>query len=61
MEGVWPVRTFFGLESRRFIQIGRPRPHFLMQLKSDFSKFIVCPHEQKKRGIEPVRTFCVGR
>jgi len=24
----------------------------------DFSKFMVCPHGQEVRGIEPVRTFC---
>jgi len=24
---------------------------------SDFSKFMVCPHGQKGRGVEPVRNF----
>jgi len=25
---------------------------------SDFSKFMVYPHGQEERGVEPVRTFC---
>jgi len=31
--------------------------HFLVQKPSDFLKFMVCPHGQEGREIQPVRTF----
>jgi len=36
-----------GLQMRTFALFGA----------SDFSKFMVCPHGQGRRGVEPVRTF----
>jgi len=31
-------------------------PHLLVQKTLDFSKFMVCPHGQGGRGVEPVQT-----
>jgi len=51
-EGVCPVRT----RGRGFFRSGRPQ--FLVQKASNFSKFLVCPHGQKGKGVDPVRIFC---
>jgi len=42
--GVDPVRTFYSQE--RLFRCGRP--HILVQNTSDFSKFMVCPHGQRR-------------
>jgi len=37
-------------------------PHFLVQKNSiDFSKFMMCPHGQEGRRVEPVLTFSAQR
>jgi len=30
---------------------------FMVQKTSDFSKFMVCPHGQGGKGVEPMQTF----
>jgi len=45
-----PVRTFFG--QGEVFKCGRP--HFLAQKTKDFSKFMVCPHEQGGRVNFPI-------
>jgi len=34
---------------------------FWLHKSSDFSKFMVCPHGQGGREVEPMRTFCGQR
>jgi len=50
------VQTFCEQWRRGFFRCGRP--HFLAQKTSDFSKFMVCSHEQGEREVELVRIFC---
>jgi len=42
----------------RFFRCGHL--HFLEQKTSDF-KFVVCPHGQREKGVEPVRTYADKR
>jgi len=51
---VCPVRTFCGQGREGFFRCRRP--HFLVQKTSEFSKFMVCPHEQGER-VESVGHF----
>jgi len=37
------------------------RPHFLLQKKSDISKFIMCPHGQLERELSQYRYFAEKR
>jgi len=55
-EGVYPVRKFFGQGERGVLQIRTSA--LFAQKPSNFSKFMVCPHGQGRRGVCPVRTFC---
>jgi len=43
-QGFFPVRTFFGQGGSGILQMRTP--HFLVQKRSNFSKFLVCPHGQ---------------
>jgi len=67
LEAVYKRRPQSG--GRRFVQFGHfadkgegglqmHSPQFLAQKTSDFLKFMVCPHGQGGRRVEPVKTFC---
>jgi len=43
------------LRTGGFFRCGRP--HFLVKNTSDFSKFMVCPHGQRRRGVEQCGHF----
>jgi len=54
-ERVCLVLIFFGQRGRGFFKCGHP--HVLVQKTTIFSKFMVCPHGQGGREVEPVRIF----
>jgi len=65
LEAVYKRRPQSGrrefVQCRHFAEKGCFRcgcPHFFMQKTWDISKFMVCPHGQEGKGVEPVLTFC---